>query len=65
MLMTGVSILISSFVLINAEQNWSNLKTTWDFIPVDGFKDQPRTVAEAQDAGWISAGNFCGNENSK
>ncbi len=42
-----------------AEQTWYNFKTTWSTTPFDGFYDQPRTVDEAVQAGWVQVSNNC------
>merc|ERR1712168_1689750 len=42
-----------------AEQTWYNLKTTWGPTPLQGFNDQPRTVEEANNAGWVQVSNDC------
>ena len=46
-------------------QNWPAFKTTFSINPLSGFNPQPRTAAEAEDAGWekMSAceGKFLGH----
>ena len=43
----------------SANQHWPNLKTTWNLNPFGGFNDQPRTVAQAEAAGWKLASDSC------
>ena len=42
-------------------QNWYNLKLPFAINPLSGFYDQPRTVAEAEHAGWakVSGSDDC------
>ena len=55
--------LLSSFLLFvactHAEQNWYSLQTTWAALPFQGFFNQPRTEAEALEAGWTQVSNDC------
>jgi len=48
-----------AIVSIQADQTWYNLKTTWGPTPLNGFYDQPRTVEEANYAGWVQVSNDC------
>merc|ERR1719228_2476337 len=41
-------------------QSWYNLKTTFNPNPMKGFFDQPRTVDDAEKAGWTRLTNSCG-----
>jgi len=52
---------VAAFVIVSAqaEQTWYNLKTTWGPTPLQGFNDQPRTLAEANNAGWLQVSNDC------
>ena len=34
------------------KQNWNNLKLPFHIFPLFGFHDQPRTVPDAEEAGW-------------
>ena len=52
-------VVIFAIIGTQAEQNWYSLKTTWGATPFDGFYDQPRTVQEAMDAGWVQVSNDC------
>ena len=44
---------------VQADQYWYSLKTTWGATPFQGFYDQPRTLQEALDAGWVQVSNDC------
>ena len=44
---------------IQAEQNWYSFQTTWALNPFEGFFNQPRTVSDAQNEGWIQVSNDC------
>ena len=50
---------IFAIIGTQAEQNWYSLKTTWSTTPFDGFYDQPRTIEEANYAGWVLVSNDC------
>ena len=52
---------IVAFAIVSAQadQTWYNLKTTWGPTPLNGFYDQPRTVEEANNAGWVQVSNDC------
>lgn len=52
-----VFLLFSFLIFAQAEQTWYNFKTTW--ATFGGFYDQPRTVSEAEAAGWIQVSNDC------
>merc|ERR1712088_170755 len=53
--------IVAIFAIIGAqaEQNWYSLKTTWGETPFNGFYDQPRTIEEANNAGWVLVSNDC------
>merc|ERR1712110_63661 len=52
---------VAAFVIVSAqaEQTWYNLKTTWGPTPLQGFNDQPRTLEDAKNAGWLEVSNDC------
>merc|ERR1712141_304697 len=52
---------VAAFVIVSAqtEQTWYNLKTTWGPTPLQGFNDQPRTLEEANNAGWLQVSDDC------
>merc|ERR1712004_938145 len=52
-------IVVFAIFSAQAEQTWYNLKTTWGPTPLNGFYDQPRTVEEANNAGWVQVSNDC------
>ena len=52
-------IVVFAIVSAQADQTWYNLKTTWGPTPLQGFNDQPRTVEEANNAGWVQVSNDC------
>ena len=52
-------IVVFTIVSAQADQTWYNLKTTWGPTPLNGFYDQPRTVEEANNAGWVQISNDC------
>ena len=51
---------------VRASQNWYNLKVTFNMDPTKGFKDQPRTIAEAEKGNWTKVDNStsCDNINN-
>ena len=53
--------IVAIFAIVGsqAEQNWYSLKTTWGETPFNGFYDQPRTIEEANYAGWVLVSNDC------
>merc|ERR1711997_1449011 len=60
MLLEKVTFVIALVIAsTQAEQTWYNLKTTWGPTPLQGFNDQPRTVEEANNAGWVQVSNDC------
>ena len=45
--------------IFSSGQNWYNFKMGFSPNPLSGFYDQPRTTAEAIDAGWQQISNDC------
>jgi len=46
--------------IFGGDQTWYNLKTTFAPNPFGAFTDQPRTVDEAEAAGWTLLSDDCG-----